>query len=301
MVVLVIGNPTAGRGHSQARIDRLARVLESRGHEVEVFLTQKAGDAALRAGRIGPDVERLVVAGGDGTINEILNGLPDPSRVPILHMPSGTANMLARDLNLPFRAHELAEILETGAVRWADMGIVNNRRFLLLVTCGFDARVTEVIKRDRGHTLGYRGYLLPTLRALNQYGPVDLHVSIDGTWKATGSQVMILNVRHYGGLLVFSDTAALDSGKFDVCVFQRGSVASLVRYGLAALFRMSSMLPDVMRFFGRRITIESSLPCPTEVDGDYFGTTPLGIDLLDAKVPLLVPARRSRQVFPAIS
>lgn len=291
MVVLVIGNPAAGRGHSEARINQLACTLESRGHKVEVFLTQKAGDAALRAGRIGPEIERLVVAGGDGTINEILNGLPDPSRTPILHVPSGTANMLARDLNLPFRAQQLAEILETGALRWADMGIVNNRRFLLLVTCGFDASVTEQIKRDRGRTLGYRGYILPTLRALGRYDPVDLQVRIDGTWKASGRQVMILNVRHYGGLLVFSDTAALDSGQFDVCVFQSGSALSLVRYGLAGLFRMSSMLPDVMRFFGRRIEIDSSLPCPTEVDGDYFGTTPLSIDLLEAKVPLLVPAR----------
>ena len=115
MRILIIGNPISGTGGAEARIGRFSDKLRSRGHNVEVFLTEKAGDAIARAGNLDSNVDSLVIAGGDGTINETLNGLSDPSAVPILAMPTGSANMLARDLGLPDRLDALVTILEEGS------------------------------------------------------------------------------------------------------------------------------------------------------------------------------------------
>lgn len=288
MMVLVIGNPAAGRGQALSEARKLIRILESRGHEAELFSTRKPGDAARRASLVGSEVDALVIAGGDGTVNEILNGLPDPSRTPLLHLPTGTANMLSRELQLPPHTEDLARIIERGDVRWADMGIVNGRRFLLLVTCGFDAAVAYEVRKSRGEKLGYRGYLRPVVRGLRNYELGQMRVSVDGKSTEIGCHVMVLKAQNYGGLLMFSRSAALDSGRFDICVFKKGSVLSLARYCIAGLLRMNGLLRDVVYCTGKRVTIESECPCPVEVDGDYVGSTPLTIDLVEKKVPLLV-------------
>jgi diacylglycerol kinase (ATP) len=289
MHVLIIGNPAAGRGQAHSRISEFRRIVEHKGHAVETFLTRGPGDAGNRAAQTGPEVERLVVAGGDGTLNEVLNGLPDPSRIPILTLSSGTANMLARDLRLPRSPEDLARVLEDGSVRKLDMGLVGEHRFLLLVTSGFDAAVTEEIRKRRGKRLGYRGYVEPVIRALARYNPTELTITVDGDRTVTGRQVMVLNVRHYGGLFVFWNKARLDSGTLDVCVFQRGSIAAMLRYSLAGLVRMVEKLPDVIHLTGRTVKIESRESSPVEVDGDYFGSTPQVVRLCPSVVPVLVP------------
>ncbi|MBM3298816.1 MAG: NAD(+)/NADH kinase [Deltaproteobacteria bacterium] len=257
---------------------------------MEILVTTGAGDAVNMARSLDAAVDRLVVAGGDGTISEVLNGLVDPSRIPILHIPTGTANMLARDLGLPFRPDALADVAESGLLQRMDMGLIGSHRFLFLVTAGFDATVTRELRAGRGRRLGYRGYIAPILKALSRYEPVDLEVTVDGGEKVEGRQVMVLNVRHYGGLFVFSETSRPDSGHLDVCVFRGGSALSLVRYSLAGFLGLASRLPDMTLLSGTCVRIESRTPCPLEVDGDYFGHTPAEIELVKAVVPILVPA-----------
>ncbi len=114
MNVLIIGNSISGRGKTTQRVDKLAGMLKYNGHSVEVFLSSKPRDALIRAASIGADLQRIVIAGGDGTVNEVLNGLLDPSIVPIVHLATGTANMLARELALPTSVSETASLVDTG-------------------------------------------------------------------------------------------------------------------------------------------------------------------------------------------
>jgi diacylglycerol kinase family enzyme len=167
------------------------------------------------------------------------------------------------------------------------MGLVDAHRFLLVVSAGFDAAVTKEISTRRGHRLGYRGYVEPVLRVLTRYRPAELEVTVDDRHKVTGRHVMVLNVRHYGGIFVFCDSARLDSGTFDICVFRNGSRFSLVRYGLAGLLRLVAKLPDVTHMTGRRVRIQSAESSPVEVDGDYFGETPQVVNLCPSIVPVI--------------
>jgi diacylglycerol kinase (ATP) len=288
MRVLVIGNPVAGPGRSEKRIHAFTRALKRKGHHVEVFLTGKAGDALDRARSINGTVDRLVIAGGDGTVNEVINGLSDPSRIPLLHLPTGTANQLARSLCLPLNPEALAAILEQGNVRHIDLGLANGRRFLLLVSAGFDAKVAAEVKKVRGDKLGYAGYALPLLKAAAEYCAPELHVVADGGERISGCNVMVLKVREYGGFFVFAEDARLDSGHFEVCVFRDGTKSKILLYALAGLVGRASDVPGLTRIPARRVRIESEEPIPVEVDGDHFGDTPVEIELLHSVVPVIV-------------
>jgi diacylglycerol kinase (ATP) len=289
MRVLVIGNPVAGPGRSEDRIHAFTSALKRKGHHVEVFLTGKAGDALDRARSVDGTVDRLVVAGGDGTVNEVINGLADPSRIPLLHLPTGTANQLARTLGLPPIPEALVAILEQGNVRRIDLGLANDRRFLLLVSAGFDAIVAAEVKKVRGDKLGYAGYALPLLKAAAEYCAPELHVVADGGERISGCNVMVLKVREYGGFFVFAEDASLDSGHFEVCVFRDGTKSKILLYALAGLVGRASDVPGLTRLPARRVRIESEEPIPVEVDGDHFGDTPVEIELLHSVVPMIVP------------
>ncbi len=289
MHIIIIGNPAAGRGRTHGKIREFRRTLERRGHVVETYITEQRGDAGHRASQVDHEVDRLVIAGGDGTVNEVLNGLSDPSRIPLFHLPTGTANMLAWDLRLPGNTEDLVDVLETGTVRKLDMGLIDEHRFLLVVSSGFDAAVTKEIRNHRGKRLGYRGYVEPVLRVLSRYRSAQLEVIVDERHRVTGRHVMVLNVRHYGGIFVFWKNARPDSGTFDICVFRKESRVSLVRYGLAGFLRLIHKLPDVTHMTGRRVCIQSRESSPVQVDGDYFGETPRVVDLHPSIVPVIVP------------
>ncbi len=287
MRLLIIGNPIAGTGRAISRIEEFAQVLERRGHQTEIFLTSGAGSAAERARTIDSSLDRLVVAGGDGTVNEVLNGIPDPSRVPLLHFPVGTANQLALTLGLPSEMELLADALEKAKILKADLGLVGNRRFLMLLTAGFDAAVTEEVKRHRYGGLGYIGYVIPIVKTIAHLKPVRLKVILDEHTEVIGATVMLLKVRLYGGFLVFAEDARLDSGCFHVCVFREGSVSDIVSYALAGLTRTSSHHTDIMRFRARSVRIESDNRVPVEADGDHYGITPVTVRLEPSVVPLI--------------
>jgi len=157
MRILIIGNPVAGRGRAARRITALELHLCRAGHEVEVFLTETGGDARRRASQVRDGIDRIVVVGGDGTLNEVLNGLPDPAKTPLLLLPMGTANVLARELGLPRQPEQAAGLIDRGVVRRLDMGSLGNRRFLALASAGFDAMVTQDLCTRRRGVLGFTG------------------------------------------------------------------------------------------------------------------------------------------------
>lgn len=289
MKITVIGNPVSGGGKTKMQVEKLAQVLKLQGHPVEIFFTQAAGDAGGRASRIEPESGIVVVAGGDGTLNEVLNGMADPSRTPIALLPTGNANVLARELGLPYTPEGVAEVIDRGIVRRLDMGLLGDRRFLLLVSSGFDAMVTENIQRTRSGPLDYRGYLLPILRVLASYRVPELKITVDGQEVLKGAFVVVSNVRNYGGIFSIADKACCDSGRLDICVFPRGSIPALFRYALYALRGRVSTLAEVAYLNGSTIQIGSDKPVAVEVDGDYFGTTPVVIELRPTCVPILVP------------
>ena len=290
MDVLIIGNPIAGRGKAVGCIKQLQSALEQRGYKVGCHLTHGAGDAQARAANIESHVRRIVSVGGDGTLNEILNGLPDPTTVALAQLPMGTANLLARELSLPRDPEAVADLVRAGRTRRVDMGLLGNRRFLSVASCGFDAMVIKYIQDHRTGRLGLTGYLWPILRTLVHYDPPRLRIRVDNQ-TVNGSLVVVSNSRHYGGLFSVTDRAICDSGQLDVVVFPSACTSELMRYVIAARRRRVSQLPRVPYLTGRQVQIEADEPVPIEVDGDFAGTTPAHMTIQPVAVSILVPEK----------
>ena len=287
--VLVIGNPTAGSGRARRRAAALVRHLERRGHRVECFVTERAGDARRRAAECEGRVDCIVAAGGDGTLNEVLNGLADPRRTPLVPMALGTANMLARELAIPNDPAALAALIEAATVRRVDMGRLDGSRFLGVVGIGFDARVTENVRHVRRGRLGYRGYVLPILRTLARYRPPRLAVRLDGGAPIECALAIIGNLRCYGGVLRVTAAARCDSGHLDACLFRSASAVDLVRYSWPAFRGRLAANPRVVYRTATLIEVDAEGRVPVQADGDAWGATPIRIGIEPGVVPILAP------------
>jgi YegS/Rv2252/BmrU family lipid kinase len=295
--VLLIGNPAAGSGRAARRVQELVRALEGRGHSVEWFVTQAAGDARRRAGEREGAVDCIVVAGGDGTLNEVLNGLADPSATPLLPMPLGTANMLARALAIPPEVERLADVVENGSVRIVDVALASlaaragggPQRFLSVAGVGFDAEVTELLSRLRSGPLGYRGYVAPIARRFAAQRAPSLSVRLDGEPAIAGAFVIVVKLANYGGVLRIAPAARPDDGRLHVCVFQRAGRLDLLRFVVPAFLGRLAALPDVVLRSARRVEIDALAPVAVQLDGDYRGTTPVTLELAGRGAPFRVP------------
>ena len=283
----MIGNPTAGSGRARRRAAALVRQLERRGHRVEWFVTTQAGEARSRAAEFEGRVDCIVAAGGDGTLNEVLNGLAEPGRTPLVPMALGTANMLARELAIPRDAEALAALIEADAVRRIDMGRIDGTRFLGVVGIGFDAMVTEQVRDVRRGRLGYRGYVLPILRTLAHYRPPRLCVRLDGGAPIECRLAIVGNLRCYGGILRVTADARCDSGRLDACLFRSAERTELVRYAWGALRGRLAADPQVVYRSATRIEVHAEGMVPVQVDGDAWGMTPIEVEIEPGCVPIL--------------
>ena len=157
---LILANPIAGGGLAKQRAPQLAAELVHHGCVADVYFSKAAGDLGQRAAqvRVG-DCDAIVSVGGDGTLNEILNGLSDPA-IPLCPMGMGTANVLSMELGLPREPGPLAEILVGGHTLEAAIGLCvqapdqKPRRFLLFASAGVDASVVQRLEQVRTGTAG---------------------------------------------------------------------------------------------------------------------------------------------------
>ena len=312
MKLRIIGNPIAGGGKARPRIEELTRLLRADGHVVDVQLTTKAGDARAWAADIPDDIERLIVAGGDGTLNEVLNGLADPSRTPLVQMPVGTANVLARELKFPWTPQGVANLVNTGIIKRVDLCEARKQptttpapapapatapapapdswhRFLVVMSSGFDAMVIEDIHHNRKGKLGFFGYMKPIWRTIRRYNKPTLRVSVDGAAPIEGAMIVVANAANYAGLFTVAHQARMDSGELEICVMQEGSITSLIGFAFAAWRRKLAGMKGVTFVKGKSLTIESDQPVAVEVDGEWFGFAPVEVRLTPAVVPIVVP------------
>ncbi len=293
MKVLVIGNPIAGGGKAARKIDALAGLLRARGHAAEVFLTAAAGDARARAAALEGDTDALVAVGGDGTLNEVLNGLPEPFGTPIAFLSAGTANVTARELGLDGTPEEIVRLIDAGAVRRIDVGRAGTRRFLMLASVGFDALVIEEDVRRRRKAHRFMRFAVPIVRALWRYRAPALSVTVDDAPPVGGTLAIVSKTPHYGGFFNLARGARCDSGVFEVTVCAHGSRGALVLYALAALCGCMGRLGSVTTLHGTRVAVESREPAWVEVDGESFGMTPVTFELAVGALPFLAPPFRA--------
>jgi YegS/Rv2252/BmrU family lipid kinase len=292
----VIFNPTA-RGE-KAR--RFRRHLDEIGQHSSLKLTSGPGDAKrLAAEAIEEGIELVVAAGGDGTVNEVLNGLAAAregfSRACLGVLPLGTVNVFARELGLPLSLGKAWNAILTGKTTTIDLphavfhnGAGEQRRwFAQLAGAGLDARAIELVSYELKKKVGPLAYVWAGLQALREKPPL-IRVS-NARQTEQGSLVLIGNGRLYGGSYQLFPQADLKDGLLDVCVFPRASFATVARCGPSLLLR--GRLPDslVRRMQAPEVLLESDQSVAFEVDGEWIGHLPARIRLETRALRVIVP------------
>jgi diacylglycerol kinase (ATP) len=295
--IQIIVNPVSGKGKALRLAEEVTDVLRTQGCTVELRPTQKSGDARAFAAE-SRGFGALAATGGDGTVNEVLNGLPAEGTPALAMLPSGTANVLAKELGLPRDAAGLAAVLRDGReVQW-DLGVEHRsgRKFLLFASAGYDAHVVHIFHAARTGPIRMWQYVWWGVKSILGYAAPSISVDIDGTTvEPDAAWVTVSNVPSYGGPLVFTPRARPDNQAFEVMI-QRGRRRwDVVRMFWAAILRwmmgIDLQLRGVTYHQARRVRLASAdgRPVPVQVDGDPSGTLPGDFEVVPGGIRMLAP------------
>ena len=294
--VVVILNPAA-RGE---RASILRHKIGALSRRAIVRTTVAPGDAEAIARRaVAQGFQTVVAAGGDGTVNEVVNGIAG-SDVHFGILPVGTMNVFATELGIPGDLVGAWKVIENQSVRTLDLPRANGSFFVQLAGVGLDAEVVRGTTRDSKKALGPMSYLL-TLALVAARRPPVVRVEPAGGTPREGSFVLVGNGRYYGGPFVLFKKARLDDGLLDILVFQNQSHWDLIRYFQAIVFGNHPELPDVEYFQASAVRLTSSGPVPVELDGELKGELPCEFGFSTAKLNVLAPPKPSEPEAPGKS
>ena len=265
-------NPAAKSERAKQFVKKVQQI--SRGAIIK--FTEGPGDAEAKAERaVQQGFQTIVAAGGDGTINEVVNGLEDaPVHLGIL--PIGSVNVFAMELGIPSNIDAAWKIIQGGKIRLIDQAMANGHRFVQLAGVGLDAEIVERTDWNSKKMLGPLSYVLTATQVIHQKPP-KLRILADDDKVYRGSFVLLGNGRYYGGPFEIFKDAKLDDGLLDVCVFEQMSPLALIRYLQGIMTGSHTRFDDVKHFKARRILIDSDDRVPVEVDGELLGELPLRI------------------------
>lgn len=302
---VVVVNPASGGGRTGRRWPQLRRTLAEAGVAVEERHTSAPGEAveltrtALREG-----FERVVAVGGDGTLNEVLNGYLDAAGTPVAPgavlglLPSGTGGDFRRTAGIPTAPEAAVAVLASGTTRPVDVGRLTLeaggavRHFINIADCGVGGEVVARVNRSSKRAGGTATFLWHSLASVLGFRPRAARVEIDGVGEEGRYQnVVIANGRYFGGGMCVAPGADLGDGLFDVVLFgDLSRVRSLT--GIRRIYAGSHIgQPGIRLLRGRRVRVTplDDEPMRFEMEGEEVGPCPATVTLLPGAVRLCAP------------
>lgn len=301
---LLIHNPNAGNGGRTRRplLETARRILAAGGIETEIAETKKAGDATEIAQRASSEGRHLVIAcGGDGTLNEVVNGLAGQENghcVPLALLPGGTANVLAKELNLPWDIPSAAEKLVLGELREIPLGLATplnepakKRYFLSVAGAGPDGMIVYSIDLDLKARVGILAYWWQGAREAFRYKFKHFRVTAAGK-EIDSSLVVVGRTKHYGGPFKITTDADLYEDQFELMTLTTRSGLRYLSY-LPTLWMGKLRGTNGVHFWkSDRVLCEAldQEPIYAQVDGEPLARLPVEFRIVPRALKLLVPA-----------
>ena len=305
----LIVNPISGGWDVQRELAAVLTHLEDQGWQASVHHTERPGEATeLARQAVAQQLDAVFVVGGDGTINETINGLAESS-VALGVLPGGTGNVWAKGLGLPTRSprHLLPLVdsvraLVPGRTRRIDLGKVNGRYFLQWAGLGLDAEVTYAMepRTRRQRRLGALAYIVAGVTTAANMVGTRTRIWIDGERLYRRSILIVIsNSQLYGNMVRVATDARLDDGLLDINVFSGTGFGSSMRAALGVITGLHVRDPRHSFYLGRTIRIETDKPMPLHVDGEPFGTTPMECEIAPRALSIIIPQNTSPDLFSA--
>lgn len=234
-------------------------------------------------------VDIVIIGGGDGSLNYAADALAETGK-PLGILPLGTANDLARTLNLPTDLAEACKVIADGHTRRIDLGRVNGRPFFNVASIGLSVAITRRLSKGAKGLLGVIAYAVAAVRALGSGRPFRSEIRCDGeVHSARTVQVTVGNGRHYGGGLTVAEDATPDDGRLDVYSLEVGHWIGLLPL-LPALWRGNLAGRKQVRVLrGREVEVTTRRPRSVTADGEVVTRTPAVFSVQPGAVTVLVP------------
>lgn len=299
----LIYNPVAGREpvKRERQIREAAQALIAAGLDLTLAATTGPGDATNLARRaVAGGAELVIACGGDGTVNEVLNGVV-PGSATFGIFPGGTANIIGKELHLPHHPARAARALPRwtprrialGRATWTDAATdePRSRVFISIAGVGFDAYIVHSLSWSLKMGWGVIGYGLEAVRQAIRYTFPLFRFEMDGQ-RREASFAVVHRTGHYAGWFPLAPAANLFKPNFTACLFKSSSRGRYFAYALGVISRQHLRLSDVELLEGFKVTCaaaESGKPIYFELDGELVGQLPATFEIVPDALTVLVP------------
>jgi YegS/Rv2252/BmrU family lipid kinase len=289
----MIANPVAGR-RIKGKVERGLSELRRLGSEGQLWWTECRGDG-VRLARLAVEekADTIIAAGGDGTVNEIINGMAGSSTA-LGVFPLGTTNCFGLEMGIPAHPVEAARTLMHSRPHRIHLGKANDSYFLLMAGAGFDAEVVHSVMLHPGlkRKVGKLAYILLGLNCLRKFQPGRLRLTLDNGQKLEGSTAVIGNTRYYAGSFLLTPDAGCEKEELDVCLFLDHTISTMLGYAWGIIRGGRHIKnPGVVMRKCRSLSLECDQEAKVQIDGDYLGRTPVKIEIVPRALTVLLPAR----------
>lgn len=312
---MVIINPNAGRGckapvflrkllgfrHGNTAKKGVSQITESilsafSEYESipEIFTSSAPGDIEKEARRcVGDGYDAVIAVGGDGTVNEVINGIAGTD-VALGVIPLGTANVFAAQNNLPANIAECCKVVMEGKIIRTDLGNINGKRYFACMSgIGFDAHVIKVADCKMKKIFGPFAYIFAMIFSYFSYNFKNIEIEIDGQpLKKNGKIVFICNGPYYGGTLLMAPKADPADGFLDLCILKNSGIFSFIRYAFAICNGTLNEDKTVEHCQCKRISISEKAGHSVHADAEYIGVFPVEVKICPGILKTIIPLPR---------
>lgn len=289
MKIGIIFNPVSGSGESPAAANRLQNYLL--GHDVESALLESAHTYDQALEEFASAVDFLVVAGGDGTLLPLLDALSSTG-TPVYMIPTGNESLFAREFGMTSDFSQFLRSARANKVGIHHLASINGSLFFTMASIGFDSCVVKEVAAERTGPIGHIGYVKPSFRALRCFHPPQFEVIVDGRPVVSGKQgfLVISNNKQYALRLYFNRDADSRKQELKATFMPCRNFLSYLGWQLRCLAGRLSDAPSALRLSGIKFEVRTSAPYPVQIDGEFFGSTPVSIAASPRTIRVLLPS-----------
>ncbi|OPL07414.1 MAG: hypothetical protein AVO33_05775 [delta proteobacterium ML8_F1] len=290
--IRILFNPKAGRKDDRFSVEDLILSLVHHGLTVSLFKTEKARDAyheTIRVAESG-DHDLIICAGGDGTLNEVINGLmSSPRKIPLAVFPMGTMNDFSEFLKLPRDPEKLVPRILNDQVYPVDVGKIDDTYFINVASMGIFTSVAHTTTKESKNLLGPLAYYLEVLKQFSAASLPKAKISIhcqELTYEGDFVIFLISNSSSIGGFHNMAPNASVNDGRFDCVLIKKAPVHRLVEVFLKILSGQHITSEFVTYFQTSRLSFTTEEE--VDIDGEYLGSGTYAIDIIHKAIQMII-------------
>jgi len=290
MKVKLIYNPVSGNGTFKNSLDYVIERFQRKGMQIEPYRTNKRKSIDSLLSSINEnEYKKILVAGGDGTINQVVNALVKYNiNLPIGIFPAGTANDYANYFNLPNSIREIVEILLKDNFTYSDVGIFNDKYFINVASIGNIIDISQKTNTEFKNSLGVLAYYINGISEIPKLKPVNVRIrSKERNLEGEILFMLVMNGKSAGGFNKIAPFASINDGLLEVLIFKKCPIHELIALLISVINGDHINSSNVIHFKTQEILVDSDDDISTDIDGEKGHTFPINIKVIPKKIKII--------------